>query len=41
MRWGLIPYWAKDESFGSRTINAMSETAADKPAFREAAMPLD
>lgn len=36
MRWGLIPYWAKDQSFGSRTINAMSETAAKKPAFRDA-----
>jgi len=36
MQWGLIPYWAKDQSFGSRTINAMSETAAEKPAFRDA-----
>jgi putative SOS response-associated peptidase YedK len=36
MRWGLIPYWAKDQSFGMRTINAMSETAAEKPAFRDA-----
>jgi putative SOS response-associated peptidase YedK len=35
-RWGLIPYWAKDSSNGSKTINAMSETAAEKPAFREA-----
>ncbi|HEV3038005.1 MAG TPA: SOS response-associated peptidase [Candidatus Angelobacter sp.] len=34
MRWGLIPYWAKDP-FGFKTINAMSETAAAKPAFRE------
>jgi len=30
------PYWAKDQSFGLRTINAMSETAAEKPAFRDA-----
>lgn len=36
MRWGLIPYWAKDQSFGVRTINAMSETVAEKPAFRDA-----
>jgi len=36
MRWGLIPYWAKDQSIGLRTINAMSETAAEKPAFRDA-----
>jgi len=35
-RWGLIPYWAKDPSIGFKTINAMSETAAEKPAFREA-----
>lgn len=26
MRWGLIPYWAKDSSIGLKTINAMSET---------------
>jgi putative SOS response-associated peptidase YedK len=36
MRWGLIPFWAKDPSIGSRMINAMSESAAEKPAFREA-----
>jgi putative SOS response-associated peptidase YedK len=36
VRWGLIPSWAKDASIGFRTINAMSETAADKPAFRDA-----
>jgi putative SOS response-associated peptidase YedK len=36
MRWGLIPYWAKDSSIGARAINAVAETAADKPAFREA-----
>jgi putative SOS response-associated peptidase YedK len=35
-RWGLIPSWAKDPSIGFRTINAMSETAAEKPAFRDA-----
>src|SRR5690242_14532244 len=36
MRWGLIPYWAKDASIGYKTINAMAETLTDKPAFREA-----
>jgi len=36
LRWGLIPFWAKDASIGFKTINAMSETAADKPAFRDA-----
>jgi len=36
VRWGLIPFWAKDASIGFKTINAMSETAAEKPAFRDA-----
>jgi putative SOS response-associated peptidase YedK len=36
MRWGLIPYWSKEPSIGLKTINAMSETAAEKPAFRDA-----
>lgn len=36
MRWGLIPSFANDASIGNRTINAMSETAAEKPAFRDA-----
>ena len=36
MKWGLIPNWAKDASVGPKMINAMSETAAEKPAFREA-----
>jgi putative SOS response-associated peptidase YedK len=35
MRWGLIPYWAKDKSFGAKAINAVSETAAEKPAFKD------
>ena len=33
---GLIPYWAKDASIGAHCINAMAETVATKPAFREA-----
>jgi putative SOS response-associated peptidase YedK len=36
LRWGLIPSWAKDESMGSRLINARSETVAEKPSFRSA-----
>jgi putative SOS response-associated peptidase YedK len=36
MRWGLVPSWAKDTSGAARMINARSETAATKPAFREA-----
>jgi putative SOS response-associated peptidase YedK len=36
LRWGLIPFWAKDPAIGIRCINAMAETAAAKPAFRDA-----
>src|SRR5262245_58497093 len=36
MRWGLIPFWAKDPAIGNRLINARSESAAEKPAFRAA-----
>lgn len=36
LRWGLIPFWAKDPGIGARMINARSETAAEKPAFRAA-----
>jgi len=35
MRWGLIPHWAKHVSGPANTINARSETAATKPAFRD------
>lgn len=35
-RWGLVPFWAKDLKVGYRMINARSETAASKPAFRAA-----
>ena len=35
MRWGLVPYWAKELSIGARMINARSEEAPTKPAFRE------
>ena len=36
MRWGLIPYWAKDIKIGFSTINAGAEEVDTKPAFREA-----
>jgi len=36
LRWGLIPFWAKDEKIGYRTINARAETVDSKPAFRDA-----
>jgi SOS response associated peptidase (SRAP) len=34
MRWGLVPFWAKDVAVGYKTINARAETIAEKPAFR-------
>lgn len=36
MRWGLVPHWADDPKGGFHTINARIETAAEKPAFRDA-----
>jgi putative SOS response-associated peptidase YedK len=34
MFWGLIPHWAKDKSYGYKTINARAETVATLPTFR-------
>ena len=34
--WGLVPFWAKDPSVGSRMINARAEGLADKGAFKRA-----
>ncbi|MFA0962971.1 SOS response-associated peptidase [Roseivirga sp. BDSF3-8] len=36
-RWGLIPFWAKDEKIGYKMINARRETILEKPAFKTAA----
>ena len=36
MRWGLVPFWAKDPKIGARMINARAETVAEKPAFKNA-----
>src|ERR1035441_168197 len=36
VRWGLVPFWAKDVKIGSRLINARAETVSTKPAFRRA-----
>ncbi|RZQ60721.1 SOS response-associated peptidase [Amycolatopsis suaedae] len=36
MKWGLVPFWAKDPSVGNRMINTRAETATEKPAFRKA-----
>ena len=33
-RFGLIPPWAKDATFGRRSYNARSESAPQKPSFR-------
>jgi putative SOS response-associated peptidase YedK len=35
-RWGLVPHWSTDPRIGSRLITARGETAAQRPAFREA-----
>ena len=36
LRWGLIPFWAKDHKIGYKMINARIETILEKPAFRNA-----
>ncbi|HUO68050.1 MAG TPA: SOS response-associated peptidase [Gammaproteobacteria bacterium] len=36
LRWGLVPFWAKDATIGRRLINARLDSLRDKPAFREA-----
>jgi putative SOS response-associated peptidase YedK len=36
MKWGLIPFWAKDAKIGYKMINARVETLAEKPAFKYA-----
>ena len=43
LRWGLVPYWAKDEKIGFKTINARAETVDSahsfRSAFKKTAMP--
>jgi putative SOS response-associated peptidase YedK len=36
LRWGLVPFWAKDLAIGQRQINARAESLATRPAYREA-----
>lgn len=35
MKWGLIPFWAKDPKIGYKMINARSEGIEGKPSFRK------
>lgn len=35
LRWGLVPHWAGSDHNPFKTFNARSETAADKPTYRE------
>jgi putative SOS response-associated peptidase YedK len=34
MRWGLIPFWAKDEKIGYKMINARVETLEEKNSYK-------
>jgi len=34
LKWGLVPFWSKDEKIGYKMINAKSETIHEKPAFK-------
>lgn len=36
LHWGLVPHWAQDARSSARLINARTETAAQKPSFRDA-----
>jgi putative SOS response-associated peptidase YedK len=37
LKWGLVPFWAKDARIAAKHINARSETFTTKPAFKSAA----
>src|SRR5262247_2463100 len=39
MRWGLVPWWAKDIKIGFSSINAKAETVDSARAFRHALLP--
>jgi putative SOS response-associated peptidase YedK len=34
MKWGLVPYWAKDPKIGYKMINARAETVEEKASFK-------
>lgn len=38
MKWGLVPFWAKDKKRASNMINARSETIHEKPSFKHLLM---
>lgn len=33
LKWGLVPFWAKDATIGQKLINAKAETISEKPSF--------
>jgi len=35
LKWGLIPYWSKDNTFANNLINARAETIFEKPSFKK------
>lgn len=36
LKWGLIPYWAKEEKIGYKLINARAESIDERPSFKQA-----
>jgi putative SOS response-associated peptidase YedK len=36
MRWGFIPFWAKDMKIGNKMINSRAETVAESKVFKHA-----
>lgn len=36
MKWGLVPFWAKDDKIGYKMINARAEGIDEKPSFKYA-----
>ncbi len=36
LRWGLVPFWAKDTKIAYSTINARAESLSTSPTYREA-----